>query len=131
MISGALRPSDPPRRPARISLTPLIDVVFILLVFFMLATRFEDWRGMPLSAGGAGMGDGLSGALVLEVAPNDVRLGGVPVDGNALETALARRAAARLLVLPRGGVSTAALVDVLDRLEAAGVAQVSLLEAAR
>lgn len=39
----------PARRPASISLTPLIDVVFILLVFFMLATRFIDLGQQPLS----------------------------------------------------------------------------------
>ena len=35
------------RSPA-VSLTPLIDVVFILLVFFMLATRFSHWRDLPV-----------------------------------------------------------------------------------
>ena len=29
---------------SEINVTPLIDVVFILLVFFMLATSFTDWR---------------------------------------------------------------------------------------
>ncbi len=37
-----------PRRRAAISLTPLIDVVFILLVFFMLASSFLDWRAISL-----------------------------------------------------------------------------------
>lgn len=32
----------------RISLTPLIDVVFILLFFFMLATQFDMRGGIPL-----------------------------------------------------------------------------------
>lgn len=32
----------------RISLTPLIDVVFILLFFFMLATQFDTRGGIPL-----------------------------------------------------------------------------------
>lgn len=32
-----------------ISLTPLIDVVFILLVFFMLASRFGDWKDLPVN----------------------------------------------------------------------------------
>lgn len=34
----------PPKRRLTISLTPLIDVVFILLVFFMLASQFAEWR---------------------------------------------------------------------------------------
>ena len=32
-----------------ISLTPLIDVVFILLVFFMLATRFGQFNDLPVN----------------------------------------------------------------------------------
>lgn len=39
------RPLD---RRALASLTPLIDVVFILLVFFMLASRFSDRRMIEL-----------------------------------------------------------------------------------
>lgn len=35
-----------PRR--RISLTPLIDVVFILLMFFMLTSSFVQWREIDL-----------------------------------------------------------------------------------
>jgi Biopolymer transport protein len=38
------------RRPG---LTPIIDVVFLLLVFFMLASRFGQYRALPLSAGAA------------------------------------------------------------------------------
>ncbi len=37
------------RRLALVGLTPLIDVVFILLVFFMLATSFLDWRATSLA----------------------------------------------------------------------------------
>ncbi|PIE36734.1 MAG: biopolymer transporter ExbD [Gammaproteobacteria bacterium] len=39
--------------PARhgISLTPLIDVVFILLIFFMLASSFARWQGVELELG--------------------------------------------------------------------------------
>lgn len=41
----------PQRRKHSISLTPLIDVVFILLLFFMLATNFTDWREITLATG--------------------------------------------------------------------------------
>ncbi len=37
------------RGRARISLTPLIDVVFILLVFFMLASNFQQKRSVELA----------------------------------------------------------------------------------
>src|SRR3546814_12993071 len=42
-----------PRRRVRISLTPLIDVVFILLIFFMLATSFVDDRAIEVEIGRA------------------------------------------------------------------------------
>lgn len=42
----------PSRKSKRISLTPLIDVVFILLLFFMLTSSFQRWHSvdMPNSA---------------------------------------------------------------------------------
>ncbi len=39
-----------PRRKQAISLTPLIDVVFILLLFFMLSSSFSQWRQIKLPA---------------------------------------------------------------------------------
>ncbi|MDP7242489.1 MAG: biopolymer transporter ExbD, partial [Rhodospirillales bacterium] len=42
-----------------ISLTPLIDVVFILLVFFMLASSFLDWRSIDLTVS-SGVGEATS-----------------------------------------------------------------------
>lgn len=130
-MTGAPRLSDPGRRPVRISLTPLIDVVFILLVFFMLATRLSDWRALPLSVGGAsaqgGAGQQMTGAVLIEVTPDGLRLGGVPLAPEGLADALARHAGRPVLVAPRGAVSTARLVAALDRIEAAGVARVTLM----
>ncbi|MBK6278385.1 MAG: biopolymer transporter ExbD [Gammaproteobacteria bacterium] len=39
---------DPPCPRSRISLTALIDVVFILLLFFMLTTQFTRWRSLDV-----------------------------------------------------------------------------------
>ena len=36
-----------------ISLTPLIDIVFILLIFFMLASSFAEWQFIELGIGEA------------------------------------------------------------------------------
>ena len=43
--------SRPRRRP---SLTPMIDVVFLLLIFFMLAARFGMEGALPSVVGGDG-----------------------------------------------------------------------------
>lgn len=42
--------APPSTRKNPISLTPLIDVVFILLLFFMLSSSFQKWRQVNISA---------------------------------------------------------------------------------
>lgn len=60
----------PPRRKSSISLTPLIDVVFILLLFFMLATSFTDWRQITLATGTTTNPEQHSAPAVVHVAPD-------------------------------------------------------------
>ncbi len=38
------------KKKTRISLTPLIDVVFLLLIFFMMASTFSKFSSLPLAA---------------------------------------------------------------------------------
>ena len=47
-------PNRQRRSRALISLTPLIDVVFILLIFLMLVSSFIDRKAFEISMGGAG-----------------------------------------------------------------------------
>lgn len=85
------------RRRPLISLTPLIDVVFILLVFFMLASSFLDWRAIDLTPPArAGSGALMEGAMLVDVRPDGLRLSGERLD---LET-LAGRVEARLADRP-------------------------------
>lgn len=39
----------PEKKSLNLSLTPLIDVVFLLLIFFMLASTFSRFSSLPLS----------------------------------------------------------------------------------
>lgn len=122
------------RPRAKIGLTSLIDVVFILLVFFMLASSFTDWRVIELSAAKAPQATtsvGFEGAMLVRVRPEAVSLGGEAMALDALEARIAARLETtpdqRVLVQPVAGVTTQRLVDVLDRLDAAGVADLSLV----
>ncbi len=120
------------RRRQLISLTPLIDVVFILLVFFMLASSFLDWRSIELSAPGASSsGQSLEGAVLIEVRNDGIRLSGEPLQHNALvkriQDLLARDTNHRFLVKVAEGVAMQEAIAVLDSLTAAGVTDLSLI----
>lgn len=133
-----MRPSErvfaggPARRRTVISLTPLIDVVFILLVFFMLATSFDRFRRLPLAGAGevAPARISVSRAIVTEA--------GLIVDGRALTldeavAMLAERAAAsdmpRLVVVATD--ETAGLQTFVTAIEALRAGEVGSVAATR
>ena len=125
--------SRPPRKRPLISLTPLIDVVFILLVFFMLASSFLDWRAIDLNAPAraAAGSTAVEGALLVEIRPDGLRLAAETLTLDALAQRVAARLAAkpeqRVLIKPAAGVTLQRTVNVLDRLKAAGVTDMSLI----
>lgn len=111
---------------ARISLTPLIDVIFILLIFFMLASRLSAWQDIDISiASDNGTPQQTAGEL------HRVSLlagGGVLLDGEVLgaDMLAARLEAlpkdARLVVDPAAGVALENAVRILDMASGAGIA---------
>lgn len=132
--SGLQWPATRPgRRRTLISLTPLIDVVFILLVFFMLASIFQDWRAIELvtPARAKASGAPMEGALLVEVRPDGVRLSAEPVSLDVLVDRVGRRVTGqpdvRVLVKPAHGVVLQEMVRVLDALAATGVTGLSLI----
>lgn len=120
-------------RPRRVlvSLTPLIDVVFILLVFFMLASSFSNWRSIELNAPvRVGSGSASDKALVIEVRKEGLRLAGVSVTRDRLAAQVTERVGqqpeVKVLIRLADGVVLQEAIAVLDRLTAAGVKNVSL-----
>jgi len=68
----------PQRSRRKPSLTPMIDVVFLLLVFFMLASRFGTDNVIPFPL--AGGGGAYTGApRLVDVTPTEVRLNNTPM----------------------------------------------------
>ncbi|MEO1774982.1 MAG: biopolymer transporter ExbD [Pseudomonadota bacterium] len=123
-----------PRKRLRISLTPLIDVVFILLVFFMLASSFLDWRSIQLSSvGTGGPSSGVQGALLVDLTPTGPRLSGEAMDVETLAGRIAAHVAEdpdqRVLVKPARGVEMQRMVTLLDTLAAAGARNIALMPA--
>lgn len=121
--------TDRPRR--RPNLTPMIDVVFLLLVFFMLVSRFGVDRALPLTVAGGG-GAGWSGPpRLVDVAPGGLMLNGMPVAADALAEALAplmQDPTDTIILRPRDAADLQSLVAVMDRLGAAGFTRLVLVE---
>jgi len=123
------------RRPARrrtvISLTPLIDVVFILLVFFMLASSFMDWRALALDTSAASRpAPSEQEPFVVQIGQNELRLDGDAVTLEALVEQARTREPTDVPVglQPLGATRVQAVVDVLDALDAAGVEPLELVD---
>ena len=122
------------RKRPLISLTPLIDVVFILLIFFMLASSFLDWRAIDLNAPGkAAAGSSMEAAMIVDLRHDGLRLSGETLSLDQLAARVRERIAVnpeqRVLVRPEGGVVLQRTVAVLDLLSSSGVRQLSLIRA--
>ncbi|TXH03831.1 MAG: biopolymer transporter ExbD [Nevskiaceae bacterium] len=118
-----MRIERPARRRNSIVLTSLVDVMFVLLFFFMLASSYLDWGTLDVNIGGkpASSPGTLPPAHALLLLPGGQwRLDGRPLDPARLEATLP--SASRVVVQPAAGVSLQELVAVVDRLKAAGVA---------
>ena len=132
-----MRLGAPRRIRNNIRLTPLIDVVFLLLVFFILAGRFDVISLRPLDL--AGVGPPAPGAARQETvllrldADGGARLNGEAMPEGAIDARLRglreRFAGLQVVLDPEPGLDLQALIDWLDRLEGLGLDRVRLLPA--
>jgi biopolymer transport protein ExbD len=123
--------SAPRRRRRLIGLTPLIDVVFILLLFFMLASQFHQWRAMTIRATGTpGDGDSAPALLVRVHGDGSLDLDSEPITPLTLtprlRQALTREPDLTVRIESADEVPLQTLVSVLDQLHAAGIDRMNL-----
>lgn len=122
-----LHSARPRRRP---SLTPMIDVVFLLLVFFMLASRFgvETVISLPLASGG---GSYSGPPRIVEVLPEGLRLNGLPLSDAALPEEIRRltESPEDIIILRAGAEAPLQrVVTVGSALRSAGFSRMVLIE---
>lgn len=123
-------------RPARtrpsISLTPLIDVVFILLVFFMLASSFLEWRTLEIRIPtfGSAVSEAERPLRVRIGADGAVRIDDQAYEAQALDVRLrgvaAEDAARPVIVVAESGVPLQRTFAIIDRVVATGLSNLSL-----
>ena len=116
-----------------IGLTPLIDVVFILLIFFMLASSFLDWKGFEMSVaitdGNATSQSDVRPVTINVDADGKLSLSGEAVSLSALAPMLVRdHANVPVRLRPINGANLQHLIEVMDALSRGGVTDVDLVE---
>ncbi|MBT9384941.1 biopolymer transporter ExbD [Pseudooceanicola sp. CBS1P-1] len=121
---------DTPRPRRKPSLTPMIDVVFLLLVFFMLASRFGVDQVLPLPLASGGQGYEGPPRLV-DVLPEGVKVNGVTIPASELAAKIeSLTAKPQDTIILRGaeGAKLQRVVDVAGQLRAAGHSNLVLVE---
>jgi|GEM_PF-57205 len=130
----------PVARRRRIPLTPLIDVIFILIMFFLLSSTFGIWRPLEISLGRetqapeAGQPPTKSTPSILilvraETETADLSVNGIDLELETLTEELNRLAALgaeHAILVPGKGIAFQRIVHVLDEARASRLKSVSL-----
>ena len=122
---------DQSRRRVSLDISPLLDVVFLLLIFFLVTTTFMPDASMELELPES------TTATQSEVAPTMVTVGedgGVEIDGDSVSIQELERTVAALLPEEREKITVRAdarvdygvIVRIIDALRNAGVDALSL-----
>ena len=132
MLADRLQSDELPQ----INMTPMVDVVLCLLVFFMAATRLYDWDEnefavkVPEVADAAPLTSAPDDLTLTILAPNQVALKDQTLDLDALTRALAearkRYAEQGVMIRGDGRLAYQDLADVLSACNAAGIRNVRL-----
>lgn len=123
------------RKSGQVNLTPLIDVVFILLLFFLLSSTFAQWRELSVTA--SGQADDVEQQDLLEIqlvsSLGDIRVAGqfYAADALNLQQLVADNPNTVFAIDARDGLTAQAMITLADRLKQAGAERVSLAGIAR
>lgn len=123
--------TEPPRM-AEINMSPLVDMVFLLLIFFMVTAVFVEEVGVDVEKPAAASAKTLEKQSVLIAVTEDGRVfhGGDEIGMNAVRGVVARQLREDrdmpVIVIADGGSRTRAVVDVLDECKLAGAVRVSI-----
>ena len=113
-------------------MTSLIDVIFLLLLFFMLTSTFTRFSEVELAAAGAGDAQSPEAPVFLSLGPDSLQLNGADAGLAALPDALAQHrkddAPLTVLIAMKSAVSAQRLTDALAALRGIKGLRVTVLE---
>jgi biopolymer transport protein ExbD len=119
---------------AEINITPMLDIVFIMLIFFIVTTSFVKEKGIEVSRPSNSPPKEIQknkGPIVVRIDANgNITLKGRRLERKAVEANLEREKAEKpdspLIIAAHPDAETNVLVSILDAAKAAGVVSVSV-----
>ena len=119
---------------AEINITPMLDIVFIMLIFFIVTTSFVKEKGLEVSRPSNSPPKEIvkkKGPIVVKIDANgNISMKGRMLERKAVEANLEREKAEKpdspLIIAAHPDADTEALVIILNAAEAVGVGSVSV-----
>jgi len=128
MARSRLRSTD----EAAVDLTPMLDVVFIMLIFFIVTASFVKEAGVDVNRPNAETAEQQNrGNIMIAIRPNgEIWVDRRPVDVRALRANVERLRAENpegtVVILADKESQTGLLVEVMDQVRLAGVSNVAI-----
>ncbi|MGB5179485.1 MAG: biopolymer transporter ExbD [Gammaproteobacteria bacterium] len=126
------RHTDHGNEETELNLTPMLDIVFIMLIFFVVTTSFVRESGLEVNRPSAQTAERQDrGNILIAISPN----GEIWIDQRAVDIRAVRAVVERLIAEnPEGGViiqgdreaQIGLLVKVMDQVRKAGIVNVSI-----
>ena len=121
-----------PRDETELNMTPMLDIVFIMLIFFIVTTSFVKESGVSVNSPQASTASDQENVniFIAITAEGEVWIDRRPVDSRSVRAIVARLHADK----PEGSViiqsdedaTTRVLVDVMDQVRLAGVDKIAI-----
>tara|TARA_B100000780_G_C21117695_1_gene452384 strand:- start:819 stop:1226 length:408 start_codon:yes stop_codon:yes gene_type:complete len=117
---------------AEINMTPLIDMVFILLIFFIVTTSFVNETGVDVNRPSAetAVNKELANIMVAITSSGEINISGRVVDRRAVRANIERLHAENpegsVIIIADKDAKTGLLIEVMDQARLAGIANVSI-----
>lgn len=117
---------------AEINMTPLIDMVFILLIFFIVTSSFVKEAGVDVNRPTAktAVKKELANIMIAITAEGEINMDGRTIDRRAVRANVERMHAENpegsVIILADEDAKTGILIEVMDQARLAGVSNVSI-----
>jgi len=112
-----------------INITPLVDIVFLLLIFFMVSSRFTDETSLKVNLPESGAGESRSQTVNTVLSINvsgEMAIGKKTISRSALISELKKVKNQPLIIKADEGVSHGRVVEALDLAKSAGISKASI-----